>query len=106
MKFVGIDYSMSTPAMCILPDENAWWKDSTTHFLTDTKKFATGKGNAKKEQMYEAITQDQGLDLSKLMGQEGKLASPVTDVIDAYYIAKYAQGVYREQQNSGRPQTP
>lgn len=189
MKFVGFDYSMSTPAMCILPDEEASWSKSTTYFLTDTKKFAgvfgtqrgfqligenhnpytsqeqrfdniaryflywipkpaetfiaiedysmgskgkvfhiaentghmkyllwhynyrgfllipptvikkfaTGKGNAKKEQMFQAFSEAQGIDLSKIMGQEGKLASPVTDIVDAYFIAKYAQGVYREQ---------
>src|SRR5438874_416524 len=67
MKFVGFDYSMSTPAMCILPDENAWWKDSTTHFLTDTKKFANVFGTRNGfqiigEQHKDYTTQEQRFD--------------------------------------------
>ena len=54
------------------------------------KKFATGKGNANKVLMYEAFVEETGDDLAKLFefnpytGQ-----SPVSDIIDSYYIAKY-----------------
>ena len=54
------------------------------------KKFATGKGNANKLLMYEAFVEETGDDLAKLFefdpynGQ-----SPVSDIIDSYYIAKY-----------------
>jgi len=193
VKFVGFDYSMSSPAMCVLGDDGLW-SNSTTYFLTDKhkyarvfstqkgfqvigqvhklytkqpqrfeniarhfieilgwhmeepynisiedysmgskgkvfhiaentgllkyllwkynfevrlvppttiKKFATGKGNAKKEQMRDAFEQETGMDLSKIMDQSGKLDSPVTDVIDAYYIAKYAKVSY--EQDNPRP---
>lgn len=69
---------------------------------TQIKKYATGKGNAKKEQMRDAFLKDTGVDLSKIMGQDGKLDSPVTDVIDAYYIAKYAKVLH--EQSCQRPE--
>lgn len=194
-KFVGFDYSMSCPAMCILGDDDSW-NLSTTYFLTDKKKYqgvfatqrgfqligtpiplydspeerwyvladyfrrilalhgnhdifrvavedysmgsqgkvfhiaencgqlkqmlwkcgyqfvtvpptvikkmATGKGNAKKEQMLDAFVQENKVNLSNIMDQTGKLDSPVTDVVDAYYIAKYAKVYY--EQNSQRSQ--
>ena len=37
--------------------------------------------------MYNQLIQDEGVDLKKQLGQE-TLDSPVTDIIDAYYIAK------------------
>ena len=55
---------------------------------TVIKKFATGKGNADKEKMYEAFVKETSLDLQKLLFPK-KLGSPVTDIVDAYYIAKY-----------------
>ena len=54
------------------------------------KKFATGKGNANKLLMYEAFVEETGDDLAELFefdpynGQ-----SPVSDIVDSYYIAKY-----------------
>ena len=54
------------------------------------KKFATGKGNADKEKMYEQFKKDTNIDLMKALDQE-TLASPVTDIVDAYYIAQYGK---------------
>jgi len=51
------------------------------------KKVATGKGNADKLKMYLQFKSDTGIDLMKEFDQT-KLNNPVTDVIDAYYIAK------------------
>ena len=51
------------------------------------KKIATGKGNADKLKMYEQFKIDTGLDLVKEFEQT-KLNNPVTDIIDAYYVAK------------------
>ena len=51
------------------------------------KKFASGKGNADKEKMYEAFTNETKVDLKKIFDM-GKLSNPVTDIIDSYYIAK------------------
>ena len=56
---------------------------------TVVKKFATGKGNAKKEQMYEAWMDETGFDIWKLMTPgRTKISSPVTDIVDAYFILK------------------
>ena len=51
------------------------------------KKHATGKGNADKLKMYEQFVQDTKIDLMKEFDQS-KLNNPVTDVVDAYYVAK------------------
>ncbi len=57
---------------------------------TVIKKFATGKGNSDKIKMYEAFKKDQGIDLIKLLSFEKKISSPLTDIVDSYYIARYA----------------
>ena len=51
------------------------------------KKNATGKGNADKLKMYEQFVKDTGINLIKEFDQS-KLNNPVTDVVDAYYVAK------------------
>ena len=57
---------------------------------SEIKKFATGKGNANKLLMYEAFLEETGDDLAKLFGQAPyKGDSPVSDIVDSYYIAKY-----------------
>ena len=53
------------------------------------KKFATGKGNANKEKMYEAFIEETSVDVRKEIDIE-KGWNPVSDIVDAYYIAKYA----------------
>ena len=56
---------------------------------TVVKKFATGKGNATKEKMYEAFVKDTFVDLHSIISPTTKLGSPTTDIVDAWYIAKY-----------------
>ena len=58
---------------------------------TVIKKFATGKGNANKEKMYEAFcTENPKVDLrSQLTPRSSNVISPVNDIVDAYFIAKY-----------------
>ena len=51
------------------------------------KKNATGKGNADKLKMYEQFVKDTKVDLMKEFDQN-KLNNPVTDIVDAYYVAK------------------
>ena len=51
------------------------------------KKYASGKGNADKQYMYESFTKHTGVDLRKVFDME-KLNNPVTDIVDSYYIAK------------------
>lgn len=55
---------------------------------SEVKKFATGKGNANKEAMYEAFVDTyKYYQLKDILGQD-TLDSPVTDIVDAYYICK------------------
>lgn len=56
---------------------------------TVVKKYATGKGNANKEKMYEAFVNETGIDLHKILSPTTKLGSPTTDIVDAWYIARY-----------------
>ena len=58
---------------------------------TVVKKYATGKGNATKEKMYDAFVAETGVDLHKIISPTTKLGSPTTDVVDAWYIARYMQ---------------
>ena len=51
------------------------------------KKYASGKGNADKQLMYDSFTKHTGVDLMKMFDMN-KLNNPVTDIIDSYYIAK------------------
>ena len=56
------------------------------------KKYATGKGNANKDLMYEAFTDEllTPTDLKdRLTPKAKKLTNPVTDIVDAYFITKY-----------------
>ncbi len=59
---------------------------------TVIKKYATGKGNSNKEAMYHAFNTEllSPLDLqAELKPKSTKITSPVTDIVDAYYIAKW-----------------
>ena len=51
------------------------------------KKFATDKGNANKELMYEHFCKDTKTDLMKTLDMQ-TLSNPVTDIVDAYYISR------------------
>lgn len=56
---------------------------------TVIKKFATGKGNAKKEVMYDAFYQESKVDLQSSLSPKSKnIGNPVSDIVDAYYITK------------------
>ena len=51
------------------------------------KKYASGKGNADKQLMYDSFKNHTKQDLLKMFDM-GKLNNPVTDIVDSYYIAK------------------
>lgn len=56
---------------------------------SEIKKFATGKGNANKEAMYQAFLNDEEIDLhSTMIPNKKKVDGPVTDMVDAHYIVK------------------
>lgn len=65
------------------------WYNGIPFFITPPstiKKFATGKGNASKEMMYESFLKETKCDL---WDKSKKLNSPATDIIDSYFICKY-----------------
>ena len=56
------------------------------------KKYATGKGNANKDLMYDAFSEEFNTpsDLQKtLRPKSNKLTNPTTDIVDSYWICKY-----------------
>ena len=59
---------------------------------TVIKKYATGKGNANKELMYDAFSKQcvAPVELQKtLRPKSNKLTNPTTDIVDSYWICKY-----------------
>lgn len=58
---------------------------------TVVKKYATGKGNADKQKMYDAFHTMTDIDLIPIFSNTNKLASPVTDIVDAFYLTHYMQ---------------
>ncbi len=62
---------------------------------TTIKKFATGKGNASKEKMYETFMKENpSFDLrASLTPRSSNVISPVSDIVDAYFITKYGLSV-------------
>jgi len=60
------------------------------HAPSAIKKFATDKGNASKELMYEAFVKETGVNLDEILEQkiDNGVPSPISDIVDAYYIAK------------------
>jgi len=54
---------------------------------SSVKKFATGKGNAGKPEMYKSFIQETSVDLVDVLNMK-TLSNPATDIIDSYYICK------------------
>mgnify|MGYP003344869967 FL=1 len=59
---------------------------------TTLKKWASGKGNATKEIMYKSFISSENIDLIDLLGfsKKNKLSSPITDIVDSFFLCKYA----------------
>ena len=55
---------------------------------TANKKAATGKGNANKDAMNDAFLLETKLDLLTLF-KCNKVANPVSDIVDSYFLCKY-----------------
>jgi len=57
---------------------------------TVIKKFATEKGNSNKEKMWDAFIEETNYNIFNILGiEEKKNWSPVSDIVDSYYLAKY-----------------
>jgi Holliday junction resolvasome RuvABC endonuclease subunit len=69
------------------------WKENIRFEIeppTVIKKFATSKGNANKEKMYEAFVEENSVDIRDKIGiMNNKQWNPVSDIVDSYYIAKF-----------------
>ncbi|MFA7408395.1 MAG: hypothetical protein WCY93_11325 [Anaerolineaceae bacterium] len=75
------------------------WKNEipfTIFAPTAIKKFATGKGNSNKEGMYNAFLEETKVNLFQKLGHkvERKHWNPVSDMVDAFWIAKMGHMSY------------
>ena len=63
---------------------------------TTIKKFATGKGNANKQKMYESFVEENpSSDIRSLLTpRSSNVISPVNDIVDAYFITKYGLSMH------------
>ena len=70
------------------------WKNDIRFSIispTELKRFATGKGNAKKEDMLAAFINDTHFDIHDHVTPKKKRGtSPVSDIIDSYFLCKMA----------------
>jgi Holliday junction resolvasome RuvABC endonuclease subunit len=70
--------------------------DITSIPPTVIKKFAVGKGNADKNDMYNAFFEKTNVDLHTNITRHKKLGSPVTDIVDAYFISELGWSMLNE----------
>lgn len=64
----------------------------------EIKKYATGKGNATKEKMYDAFLEETAVDIRKKLDiMRTTQWNPLSDIVDSYYIAKL--GFVKEKAN-------
>lgn len=72
---------------------------------SEIKKIATGKGNANKELMLEFFGQEcNGFSIFNAIGEQdysnGKIPSPITDIVDSYFIWKAGSIKTHQPQNA------
>ena len=77
----------------------------TTFAPSAIKKFATGKGNADKQKMYDTFSEETGQNLIQFYSKTGTLGSPVTDIVDSYYIAKLGFSTLNKDVKNGSSNT-
>lgn len=77
----------------------------TTIAPSAIKKFATEKGNADKQKMYDTFLEETGQNLIQFYSKTGTLSSPVTDIVDSYYIAKYGFSTLNKEVKNGSSNT-
>ena len=99
IKVLIEDYSMGSKGRVFNIAENTgvlkyrFWNfqiDFETIAPTVIKKFATGKGNSNKEKMQDAFEQENSIRFKQELKMTEKQWNPSSDLIDAYYICKYA----------------
>jgi Holliday junction resolvasome RuvABC endonuclease subunit len=64
---------------------------------TVIKKYASGKGNADKDMMYKAFLDKGHSDIKRFYHEKpnAKVASPVSDIVDAFFIAELGSQKYQ-----------
>lgn len=63
---------------------------------TTIKKFATNSGRADKQKMVETFQQTTKINLGQTLFQTpDRITSPISDIVDSYYIAKYIFDRYK-----------
>lgn len=77
------------------------WKMGKAPYLvapTQIKKWATGKGNASKETMITSFIQKTGINLVDILplNKQKPYSSPISDIVDSYYIAYFHQQLRSE----------
>jgi len=73
-----------------------WSSQYDTYYIAPTtiKKYATGKGNANKEQMQVAFLNETQYNVKDILGLTDKQWNPSSDIIDSYFICKYGYENY------------
>lgn len=78
------------------------WKEKIplqTFTPSEVKKYATDKGNAPKEKLYEAFLAETTVDIRKKLGIMRETQwNPISDIVDSYYLAKL--GFMKEKANA------
>jgi len=77
------------------------WEMGKSPYLispTAVKKWATGKGNAKKEAMILAFQEKTGINLmeSLPLNKQKPFTSPISDIVDSYHIACFYRQILSE----------
>ena len=78
---------------CGLLKYKMWQSDIKFTLVAPTviKKFASGKGNAPKEKMYESFLFETKRNLEEeFQIKSDKIGNPISDVVDSYFIGKYS----------------
>lgn len=70
---------------------------------TQIKKYATGKGNAKKDQMIESFKEKFNIDLFDIfnINKQKSSIAPIPDIVDSYYVMEFLKNnLLKEEQNA------
>lgn len=73
--------------------KHVMWRENLEFIVpppTVVKKFATGSGRADKHAMEAAFLEETGVSVRTILAQSEMQMNPSSDIIDAYYMCKYA----------------
>ena len=68
---------------------------------SEIKKYASGKGNADKQLMYESFVLETKMPIKEMISPDKKdIGNPVSDIVDSYYICKDLYEKFRREQRA------